>query len=65
MSLATLSNKDLNLQIDHQFLKNQWNKNSPNALNYYYHWINDWYAVKKNGYLILWFEDFKKDRKIY
>lgn len=47
-------------------LKNQWNKNSPNALNYYYHWINDWYAVaRKNGYLILWFEDFKKDRKKY
>ena len=46
--------------------KNQWNKNSPNALNYYYHWINDWHAVaKKNGYLILWFEDFKKDRKKY
>ena len=47
-------------------MKNQWNKNYPNSLDYYYHWINNWHEVaRKNEYLILWFEDFKIDRKKY
>lgn len=41
-------------------------ENLPNALNYYYYWIFNWHTIsKKKNYLVLWYEDYIKDRKSY
>lgn len=43
-------------------IKTQSKKDSPNALNYYYYWILNWHKeAKSNNYLILWYEDYKKN----
>ncbi len=34
----------------------------PKALEYYYYWILNWLKIsKEKNYLVLWFEDYKKD----
>lgn len=47
-------------------LKEKNDNDHHNALEYYYFWILNWLKVSsKKNYLILWFEDYKKDPKKY
>ena len=47
-------------------IKAKSDKDSPNALNYYYYWILNWSKVAKTTKLLtLWYEDYKKDPNDY
>ena len=47
-------------------MNSKFNLISDNSLTYYYNWIKNWINIaKKKNYLLLWFEEYKKDPHLY